>query len=240
MNKTLLEKIKLKNTRLVDVYVSLIDKHSNDTIIICHGFDSNKEGSVFRFLSDVEANVISFDLPMHGESDEELLLSNCIDDLKVVIEYSKDRFKNSDISLFGSSFGCYVVLNFLKKYPDYDFKKIFFKSAAIKMDKVFKDVLIEEDMDSFKKRGYTLKNRNQELLIPYKFYEELMSNKINLSDFSDRNIYFFHGKHDDVAFLDDLGDLNYPNFHLLKFDSNHNFSSDLYVDVINNIHKVLK
>ena len=241
MDNVCVEKIVVKNCRNKDVFINVADKGSSDVLIVVHGFDSNKSGSSVRFLMDnLPFSIVSFDLPMHGESDEELLLSNCIDDLSVVDSYVRNRFNGSSISLFGSSFGSYVILNYLKVNSSLIYKNIFLKSSAVKMDKVFSSVLIEEDMNSFKDRGYTIKNRNKKMVIPYAFYEELCSNQISFSDFRDREIYLFHGVKDDTALFDDLGDFNYPNIHIKKLSADHTFDNSIFSSVVGEIHKVLK
>lgn len=241
MDKMFIENVQLENSNGKTIYMNVLDKKSNDVFIAVHGFDSSKNGSFINFLMEnLNASIVSFDLPMHGESDEDLLLSNCILDLEVVDSYVRDRFSDCSISLVGSSFGCFVILNYLKKHPDMIYKNIFFKSAAIKMDKVFSDVLIEEDMESYKKRGYTIKNRNKKMIIPYAFYEELVSNKINVSDFKDREFYLFHGVKDDTALFDDLGVSGSSNFHVIEYLDDHSFDNSNLLNVVKEIHKVLK
>ena len=241
MDKVCIENIKLENSNGKTIYVNVCDKKSKNVFIAVHGFDSSKSGSFVNLLMDsLDASVVSFDLPMHGESTEDLLLSNCILDLEIVDSYVRDRFSDCSISLIGSSFGCFVILNYLKKHSDLEYKNIFFKSAAIKMDKVFSEVLIEEDMDSFEKRGYSIKNRNKKMLIPYKFYEELVYNRINMSDFKDREFYLFHGVNDDTALYDDLGVSDLSNFHVVKYIDNHTFDNSNLLNVVKEIHKVLK
>ena len=75
--------------------------------------------------------------------------------------YVKNKFKDSDIFLYGSSFGAYMILiqliykkqNFTKNI----YKYIFLKSPAINMKSIFETSLIEEDVDNMRKRGYTIK-----------------------------------------------------------------------------------
>lgn len=240
MRNEFIERIVLKNSRGNDVFLNVVIKNSSDVLIFVHGFDSNKSGSTFRYLADkLDVSIVSFDLPMHGESSEELLLFNCIDDLFIVDQYVRGRF-NCPVSLFGSSFGSFVILNFLKRNPDLFYKGVFLKSSAIKMDKVFRDVLIEESMDSFKNRGYTVKNRNKKMIIPYAFYEELVSNQINIDDFSNRDLYLFHGVNDNTALIDDLSDFNGSNVHVMKLSSSHVFDDDSLSSVVDRMHTVLR
>lgn len=240
MKNEYIERVILKNKRNSDVFVNVVLKNSDDVLIVVHGFDSSKSGSIVRYLAEnLNVSIVSFDLPMHGESSEELLLSNCLDDLLLVDQYVRNRF-DCPVSLFGSSFGCFVILNFLKNNPSLSYKSVFLKSAAVKMDKVFSDVLIEESMDSFKDRGYTIKNRNKRMIIPYGFYEELVSNQISINDFLDRDLYLFHGINDDTALFDDLSDFSGSNVHVMKLSANHVFDDDSLSSVVDRMHTVLK
>lgn len=240
MKNEYIERVILKNKRNSDVFVNVVLKNSDDVLIVVHGFDSSKSGSIVRYLAEnLNVSIVSFDLPMHGESSEELLLSNCLDDLLLVDQYVRNRF-DCPVSLFGSSFGCFVILNFLKNNSSLSYKSVFLKSAAVKMDKVFSDVLIEESMDSFKDRGYTIKNRNKRMIIPYGFYEELVSNQISINDFLDRDLYLFHGINDDTALFDDLSDFSGSNVHVMKLSANHVFDDDSLSSVVDRMHTVLK
>ena len=51
MKKQFIQEEILKNENDDKIYLNILDKKSLDVIIIVHGFDSNKSGSNFLFLS---------------------------------------------------------------------------------------------------------------------------------------------------------------------------------------------
>jgi len=169
---------------------------------------------------------------MHGDSDEPLSLENCINDLKIVDEYVRNRYSNANVGLFGTSFGAYIILSYLRQtYLTYG--GIFLKSPAIKMDKVFREKLLEEDIDVFKDRGYTIKNKNKLMKIYYSFYESLVNEKITADNIEkNRNIVIFHGTNDDVALFDDLKEYNFSNIQINPMDGSTHDLSDNDLDVI--------
>ena len=87
-----------------------------EKFVICiHGFSSNKNGVkiaiLMRELAKQNIGVVAIDLPGHGENKTKLTIDNCIKDISDV-ETSLRRY-NKPISLYGSSFGGYVVMAYL-------------------------------------------------------------------------------------------------------------------------------
>lgn len=240
MKKKFIQEEILKNENDDKIYLNILDKKSLDVIIIVHGFDSNKSGSNFLFLSEhLDCSIVSFDLPSHGESCEKLLLKNCLNDLLIVDEYTRKRFAGKNICLFGSSLGSYIILNHVKNNPDLPYKFIFLKSTAVKSAEIFKRCIIP-DMDSFKENGYFIRNRNKEMIIPYEFYDEMVKNRIEKVDDSKNIFYFFHGICDDLALFSDLESILSSSVHLIKIPgANHSFNDDEFSVVVNEINSAL-
>ncbi|MBO5183141.1 MAG: hypothetical protein J6B64_01960 [Bacilli bacterium] len=231
--------IKKNNENIYAIIYNLEKWDKNNIIIACHGFDSKKDGGTIKKLSSsINALIISFDFPAHGESNQELSLKKSIEYLKEIINYTKNNY-DGKISLFGSSFGAYVILQLLNS-NDINYENIFLKSAAINMDKILKDILIEEDIKEYEKKGYTIKNRNKKMIIPYKFYQELCNNKVNKTSFINRNIYLFHGTSDDTAPYEDILKYELPNVHIIELQgANHSFNEEEMEEMTNHIKKTL-
>lgn len=245
------EKIKLKNQDEYTVFVNIYNQNQKDedvvkVLIACHGFDSNKQGNTITKIVEQTQNekfvIVSFDWPLHGESEEPLLIKNCIRDFNLIDEYISKRYPNSKKSLFGSSFGAYIILQYLKIYPNKDFEKIFFKSPAIKMEKIFKEVLIGEKFEDFEKKGYTIKNRNKTMKITYEFYEELVNMKITPNNIvKDKNIIIFHGTEDDTSLLKDIEEYKLRNIKINKFKgAKHSFKGKYLEEMIQTILNTIK
>lgn len=86
---------------------------SDNWIFFCHGFGSNKQGSMedrAEFFQKKDFNAVRFDFRGNGESDGDFIeqnLSSRIRDLKAVIKH----FDPDNYVLFGSSFGGKVVFH---------------------------------------------------------------------------------------------------------------------------------
>ena len=73
---------------------------SNKVFIAIHGNLSNKEDIPIQILADIVTQfgyqVLSFDLPEHGEriNNHDYLcnVQNCVNDLKVIMEYAKNNY----------------------------------------------------------------------------------------------------------------------------------------------------
>ncbi|NOH51149.1 alpha/beta hydrolase [Vibrio rotiferianus] len=105
-----------KKYLLIDNIPAIIwGEESNKIFIAIHGNKSSKEDSVIEIFSQVAVKngyqVLSFDLPQHGERKSEDILckvENCVQDLNSVLHYAKTL--SNDISLFACSIGAYFSL----------------------------------------------------------------------------------------------------------------------------------
>lgn len=88
---------------------------SNNIFIVIHGNMSNKEDDVIEIFAKqaikLGYQVLSFDLPEHGERAKESTpckVQNCIKELALVMNYTKENWRN--IILFACSMGAYFSL----------------------------------------------------------------------------------------------------------------------------------
>ena len=217
-------------------------------LLACHGFDSSKNGSSIRQVangfSESDVPIISFDWAGHGDNTEELTIKNCIDIFKTIEEEISKEFPNAKVYLYGSSFGAYMILLLYSKgIIDNKYPYSFLKSPAIKMDEILKEKLIEEDFEDFKKRGYTIKNRNKKMIIPYKFYEELCENKLKLENIKNniQNIIIFHGTDDDIASIEETKMLMCENVKLVKISgAPHSFKGKYLDEMIQEMLEIIR
>ena len=114
---------------------SATEPKNKKVIIYVHGLGGNKNW-ITRFYKDLLNNgydTYSIDLISHGEDGNDFKkfnLSNCISYLKDTINYIKEKNKDSEIYLFGSSYGGFVILNAYKEIID-DVDKIYLMCPAI-------------------------------------------------------------------------------------------------------------
>lgn len=118
--------------------------NSSDRLFIAvHGNMSNKEDDVIRLLAEkmvpIGYQVLSFDLPQHGERKDETTLCKvqiCVEELKLVINYAKSIAK--DISLFACSMGAYFSL---LAYKDEPIKQVVFLSPVVDMKRIIDNMM---------------------------------------------------------------------------------------------------
>ena len=177
--------------------------------IICHGFFSFKESTsaktIARKLNDNNIAAISFDFPAHGESPvdaSQLTIENCIYDIKTIEDYIKDNFKDTKMSIFGSSFGGYIILNKIIKDGS-NFENIVLRAPAIDMKNIIINSLGKEEFEKFKKAGFIEAGFDRQVNIPYSFYLDLCNNDVLKQYNKKEKILIFHGVDDDTALIKD-------------------------------------
>ena len=168
----------------IDTKVYIPEGEMKEIIIACHGFAGDKESSAIEALANEmiknNVGVICFDFPGHGKSEvnaDKLTIDNCIQDVNDIEKYVLDTYGNLPISIFATSFGAYITLiNIASNNKEY--KNIILRSPAIRMGEIYKNTLLRESLDEYKKRGYTKLGFEREMLVPYSFLEELEENDI--------------------------------------------------------------
>lgn len=89
-------------------------KPSKKIIVAVHGYQGNKGDKLIQILVSNALKkgyqVISFDLPAHGDrkEKEELCIPECIRDLRQVMDYAQESWQ--EVSLFANSLGAYLSL----------------------------------------------------------------------------------------------------------------------------------
>ncbi len=119
-------------------------KKSEKLLIEVHGNLSSKEDTVISLMAQKAVTkgyqVLSFDLPMHGERvDEEYacIPENCVSDLTAVYEYTKSLA--SEIHLFACSMGSYFSL---LAYHNFDIKQSLFLSPVVNMERIIRNMMV--------------------------------------------------------------------------------------------------
>lgn len=112
-------------------------------IIVVHGSMSNKRDGGIEILAEHAAvkqyQVLSFDLPEHGERKEEGIpckIQQCVKELKMVMQYARERWKH--ISLYACSMGAYFSL---MAYGDEKLEKAWFQSPLVDMQRMIENMM---------------------------------------------------------------------------------------------------
>lgn len=117
---------------------------SEKLFIAVHGNMSHKADDIIVHLAKkaVESGyqVLSFDLPEHGNRKNEKILckvENCVKDLSIIMNYAKTQWNN--ISLFACSMGVYFSL---LAYKNEAIKQSLFLSPVVSMEQILNDMMM--------------------------------------------------------------------------------------------------
>ena len=141
-----MEKFLLKKTNGYEIpCIALLPDNMRKLVIVIHGYDSSKESenaaNLMRQLPDKGFGVVAYDQPHHGSEQaatEELTVENCLDSLARVEAYLTERFPETEICYFGSSFGAYILGIYLVQRP-HKGRKAFLRCAAVNFPELAAD-----------------------------------------------------------------------------------------------------
>ena len=204
-------------------------------VIYCHGFGESKERIIQHneVLNKRNIGIVSFDFPCHGEDKIDykdfsyILGYNYIDS---VVNYIKKSYPGIPIAFIGSSFGGYMVLNYINDKKEI-FNKIFLKYPAVNFYECTKRKLDIND-NYFNHHDY------YELPSGYRiykmFYLDAKRHDImkNFNKFNN-NIYIIHGDKDRTVLLEDVIKFTNKNNIRLKVFKGAEHGMRDYLDTVN-------
>lgn len=141
---------------------------SEKVVLAVHGMGSYKRDVPIRIIADISQRygyqVLSFDLPKHGERVYDntipFKIQNCVKELEEIYEYVKKKWKI--ISLFSCSIGSFFSL---LAYKDKKIKSAFFLAPIFNIEDFYDkymlifgitDMMLEEEKEIEIPLGYTL------------------------------------------------------------------------------------
>lgn len=135
----------MKQAITINNIPSIIWGDDSDRIIIAiHGNQSNKADVPIEILANTASTkgyqVLSFDLPQHGDRVNESTLcevQTCIKELQIIMQYAKMNWKY--VSLFANSIGAYFSLLVYLNEP---LEKVFFLSPVVNMQRIIENMMI--------------------------------------------------------------------------------------------------
>ena len=203
--------------------------YSKKVYIYLHGKMGCKENA--KHFADIAIargyQVISFDLPEHGERKNEdypIMAWNSVKDLKCISNYVISNWK--DISLYACSLGAYFSL---LAYKDINFKKCLFQCPLLNMEK-----LIENMMKWFNVTEEQLK-REKEVATPMNeilYYDYWIYSKENPVDIWCSKTYLLYPSKDALterSTIDDFVNRNSVQLTILD-GAEHYFTEDKYLE----------
>lgn len=127
---------------------------SDKLFIAVHGDQSHKEDAVIAILAEEAEKkgyqVLSFDLPEHGDRKEESRQcdpQNAVEDLAEILAYARTHF--SYISLFGCSIGAYFSMIAYQNEP---YNQTLFLSPVVDMERLIQNMMSWFDVSEEKLR----------------------------------------------------------------------------------------
>lgn len=134
--------------KIEGIYAILWGNESEKVILAVHGNMSNKEDVPIEMFArhaiDNGYQVLSFDLPEHGERKGESTpckVQYCVKDLETIMRYIKSRWKH--IRLFANSIGVYFSLITFKSEM---IEKAWFLSPVVDMQRVIENMMMWFDI----------------------------------------------------------------------------------------------
>ncbi len=181
-------------------------REDHEQILLClHGFGGDKESSVIAALRDEldkkGIGVAAFDWPAHGKSmakDEEFRVEECLSYLDHAVAALEEKWKGKALNAFATSFGGYITMLYLDRNPS-AFSRVILRSPAIRMDKVFRNLLSDEEFNKLKSGEKLTLGYERPMQIAYDFYEDLEKNRLFEKACHTGDILIMQGDKDDVV-----------------------------------------
>lgn len=133
-----------ENLKISGIPAILWGKTAEKIIIAVHGNMSNKEDTPIEMLAKNALpkgyQVLSFDLPEHGDRKEESTLckvQNCVAELNTIMQFVKEKWEH--ISFFGNSIGAYFGL---LAYKDISLDNAWFLSPVVDMRRIIENMMM--------------------------------------------------------------------------------------------------
>lgn len=150
-------------------------------VLLClHGFAGDKDSSVIaalmQKLNEIHVGIVAFDWPAHGESDapdESLTVDNCLEDLDIMYNWVYQKVETEiPIACFATSFGGYLATLYRNENP-YSFLYLIMRSPALKMDKVYKNLLTDEEYKRMMQGHNIVQGFDRKMYLGKRFYDSL-------------------------------------------------------------------
>lgn len=200
---------------------------SSQVVIITHGSHSHKEDRFIQSCADVYCNkgyqMISFDLPEHGERKNQLPLhtvKQAIDDMQNIMHYAKAHYQIIDA--IGCSLGVYYTLLAFRDEP---IQQCAFLSPVVDLIELTHEMLENDNrtiQDVYSNKQITLNNG---IVVRLDDYEYLINHKIETWPIQTSILY---GKKDTLIHFDSIQKFVYTHHCHLKLseESGHHFYTE--------------
>ena len=154
---------------------------------------------------------LRFDLPGHGENDEEIMsLQGCMDTLLDVVDFALERYPALDqLCIFATGFGAYLTLSAMHELAAMPCRvRLVIQTPSLRMDQTVLN-MTQVSPVTLEAMELAILPTPRPLGIFYSFYEEVRDN----SALASYPIPFLilHGEHDDYVPMEDIQHLRLLN-----------------------------
>jgi alpha-beta hydrolase superfamily lysophospholipase len=181
-----------------------------------HGIGGCKEDPIQESIAEemdlFGCAVLRFDLPAHGENEEEILsLHGCVDTLLDVADYAAERYPDlKDLCIFATGFGAYVTLTALQDLIELPFQvKLVIQTPSLRMDQTVLNFTRVSPVTLEAMEMVLFNASRRPIGFFYSFYEECRDNPAFAA--YPIPMLILHGQYDDYVPMSDiqlLRDLN--------------------------------
>ena len=173
-----------------------------------HGFTGSKDDQIQASIAEemelFGSAVLRFDLPAHGENDEEILsLHGCVDTLLDVVEFIRNRYPEvRDLCIFATGFGAYVTLTAMPDLIGFDCRvRLAIQSPSLRMDQTLLS-MSGVSVASLEAMEMVIVRSPRPVGIFHSFYEECRDNPAFAA--YPIPMLILHGQHDDYIPMADI------------------------------------
>ena len=187
-------------------------------VIGVHGIGGCKEDPIQESIAEemelFGAAVLRFDLPAHGENEEEILsLHGCVDTLLDVADYAAERYPDlKDLCIFATGFGAFVTLTALQDLIELPFQvKLVIQTPSLRMDQTVLNLTRVSPVTLEAMEMVLFKTSRRSIGFFYSFYEECRDNPAFAA--YPIPMLILHGQYDDYVPMSDIQLLRDLNDH---------------------------
>lgn len=168
-------------------------------LLSLHGFASSKDSSINQALREEmtkrQTAMVSFDWPAHGESeteDAQLTVENCRQEVLAVAADIRKRYPQAEkLTVMGTSFGGYILLQCMDEFPD---AEIILRAPALNMAEI--SLMIAHTPETFLTEGSTF-GYTRPMRLTGAFYEDLKYHDVRTLT-TDRKMTVLCGTEDEL------------------------------------------
>ena len=220
----------------------------NRVIICTHGFGGNKEAANITKFAEKEIAkhsndaVIAFDWPCHGnDGRKKFEISECLQYLRLVINYVKETLKAVDIFNYSVSLGGYLSLLYIHENGN-PFKRIALRAPSLSMYEAMLNKFSEDEREKLLKGKEVEAGFERKMKVNRSLLDELKEKdvrKYEYLDFAD-DMIVIHGTKDELVDINDSRKFCDDNvIELIEVEgADHTFHDPKLMDIA--IHNIVE